>query len=373
VAGGVACLTVVSPFGVVLFAAYGGIGAYLAIRRPENSIGWLLMLVACGLAMGAVHVPASTDELQAGGLDPLGALLAWSYNIGWWFAFLGFYLMTLVFPSGRIPRGRWRPAGIAGIAVLGVIGVLLAFGPSVIVLPAGSLSEADVPNPYAVPWMPAASVDSLYSAMSIVVGAGLVGLLARFRRATGLERVQYRWLGAGLVVVAVGTAAWGVTTQLLGLEDHGPAALAIVAVTYSALPGAIAIAVLRYRLYEIDRIISRTLSYAVVTGILVVAFVSTVLVLQAALSGFTQGATLAVAASTLLAASLLQPVRQRVQSAIDRRFDRSRYDGVRLGETFSNRLRGEVDLSAVTAELQGAVHLGLAPSLTGIWLRDSRR
>ena len=150
-------------------------------------------------------------------------------------------------------------------------------------------------------------------------------------------------------------------------------ALALVAVTYSALPGAIAIAVLRYHLYEIDRIISRTLSYAVVTGILVVAFGSTVLVLQAALSGFTQGATLAVAASTLLAASLLQPVRQRVQSAIDRRFDRSRYDGVRLGETFSNRLRGEVDLSAVTTALQGAVHVGLSPSRTGIWLRDSRR
>jgi hypothetical protein len=373
VAGAVACVTAVTPLGTVLFLSYAGIGTYLVVRRPGNSIGWLLMLVAWGLAMGSVQIPAGLGELESGGLDPVDAALTWSYGIGWWFAMLGLLGMALVFPSGRLPQGRWRRAGIAAIAAMGVIGVPMAIGPRIQVLPAGSTIESVVPNPYAVPGMPDIGQNELYYLMSIAVVFGIVGMLVRFRRSTGLERIQYRWLVAGVVVVAVGTAVWVVATQLLGLPDHGLAALAIVAATYPALPAAIAVAVLRYRLYEIDRIISRSLSYAVVTGILVVAFGGTVIVLQAALAGVTQGATLAVAASTLLAASLLQPVRRRVQSAIDRRFDRSRYDSVQLGATFSNRLRGEVDLSAVTAELRGAVHLGLSPSRTGIWLRDPRR
>jgi hypothetical protein len=373
-AGVAACLTVGTPFGIVLFLPYGGIGTYLVIRRPGNSIGWLLLLVAWGLAMGTVRVPADLAQLQSGRLDPLEAALAWSYSTGWSFAMLGFLLMTLVFPSGRLPPGRWRAAGIAAVAVMGVIGVLQPFGPWLQILPAGSKVESVVPNPYAVPGMPDVGVGTLQAAMAVVVVVGVVGMLVRFRRSSGLERVQYRWLVSGVVVVAVGTAVWVVTTQFLGLEeDHGFAALAIVAVTYPALPAAIAIAVLRYRLYEIDRIISRTISYAVVTGILVVAFGGTVIVLQSALAAFTHGATLAVAASTLLAASLLQPVRRRVQSAIDRRFDRARYDSLRLEATFSDRLRGEVDLSAVTAELRRTVRVGLSPSRTEIWVRDPRR
>ena len=142
-----------------------------------------------------------------------------------------------------------------------------------------------------------------------------------------------------------------------------------VLLAYAAVPAAIAVAVLRYRLYEIDRIISRTLSWATVTGVLLVVFAGLVVGLQALLSGVTQGQTLAVAASTLAAFALFQPVRRRVQRAVDRRFDRARYDSERTAAAFAERLRTEVDLEAVAGDLTGSVERALRPSTLGLWLK----
>jgi hypothetical protein len=137
-----------------------------------------------------------------------------------------------------------------------------------------------------------------------------------------------------------------------------------------ALPVAIAVAVLRYRLYEIDRIISRTIGWAVVTGVLAAAFAVLVVGLEALLQGQTQGETLAVAASTLAAFGLFQPVRRRVQRAVDRRFDRARYDAQRTADAFAERLRDEVELDALTAELQQTVDAAIRPSVSGLWLPE---
>jgi hypothetical protein len=139
------------------------------------------------------------------------------------------------------------------------------------------------------------------------------------------------------------------------------------------LPICIGIAVLRYRLYEIDRVISRTLSWAIVTGTLLAVFVATVVGLQGLLDDLTQGGTLAVAASTLIAFALFQPLRRRVQHAVDRRFDRARYDGERTAAGLADRLRHEVDLGAVGVSLTGAVERSLRPTTVGLWLRDQDR
>jgi drug/metabolite transporter (DMT)-like permease len=258
-----------------------------------------------------------------------------------------------------------------------LLGVVMAFGPALAVLPADSVDEIEVPNPLALDLIPAISAmipapNTLFAMMGAFFLAGIISVLVRARRAVGLERLQYRWLVAAVVLVAVGTITWLILTEGGLADTHGGAEL-VVLVSYPAIPIAIAVAVLRYRLYEIDRIISRTISYAVVTGVLIAVFAVAVIVLQGALAGFTQGETLAVAASTLVAFALFQPLRRRVQSVIDRRFDRSRYDGERTTAAFSERLRDQVDLPSVTADLDATVREAVVPAKMAIWLRTESR
>ncbi len=206
--------------------------------------------------------------------------------------------------------------------------------------------------------------------MFVVFVVGVVGLLIRWRRSVGLIRLQYRWLVAAIVLVAIANTAWAVATLALSMDTNGPAFSAVV-IAYVCVPAAIGIAVVRYRLYEIDRIISRTIGWALVTGLLVAVFIGGVLALQALLTDVTQGQTLAVAASTLVAFALFQPVRRRVQRAVDRRFDRARYDGERTTAAFAERLRDEVDLVTLAAELQGTVGAAVRPTISSLWLREN--
>jgi hypothetical protein len=369
----IATVVLVNPGGAALALAYGGTGAYLAYRRPANSLGWWLVVVAGGLALGGVNVTAGMADLRSGNLDPLGAATAWVYGWAWTLVMLGILGITLVYPGGRLPAGRGRRPAQAAIGAVVLLGLLLAIGPTAMVLPAGELSEVAVPNPLELgldagvrSMIP--PPDTLFSMMSLFPLAGLITMFVRFRRSVGLERLQFRWLVAAVVVVAIGTGAWVIATQVLAVESHGGVAL-VVLLTYPAIPIAIAIAVLRYRLYEIDRIISRTIGWAVVTGLLVLVFAGLVVGLQALLASFTQGQTLAVAASTLVAFALFQPLRRRVQSIIDRRFDRSRYDGQRISAAFSDRLRTQVDLVTVTADLHATVREAVAPDHMEVWVR----
>ena len=373
----IVCLFAVTPDATVLFVAYGGAGAYLVVRRPANSIGWLLIVVASGLAMGSIHVTAGLVDLQSGHLDAIGAATAWAYGWGWSLVLGGLAGIALVYPGGRLPSGRGRWAGRAALAAAVTPTVLMAIGPTLSVRPAGSASEVAVPNPLALDptgsataWIPPS--DTLFPIMSIVALMGIISMFVRFHRSSGLERLQYRWLVAALVVVALGTLIWVIATQVMGMETQGGAQF-VVLLTYPVIPIAIAVAVLRHRLYEIDRIVSRTISYALVTGVLAMVVAAAVIVLESLLAGVTQGETLAVAASTLVAFALFQPLRRRAQTAVDRRFDRARHDNGRTVDAFAERLRSEVDLPTVTADLDTTVRRVLAPAGLGLWLRRSDR
>ena len=294
----------VDPSAVVFFGAYAGLGAYLAVRRPANPIGWLLMLTGWGLVIGNVPATAPLDALRAGTLTPAQAAAAWANGWGWILVFIGLTGVTLVFPSGRLPDGRGRL--LSRIAIVAMVGLAIAltFGPTINITLATDGSSVDIPNPVALlpdaPWwriLPDPS--ALFVTLFFILVAGVIALILRFRRSVGLERLQYRWLVAALALVAIGTITWAVATHVLDFASSGPVLLPILA-AYPAVPIAIVIAVQRYRLYELDRIISRTIAYAAVSAILVGVFGAGVVVLSAALSTFAQGQTIAVAGSTLL-------------------------------------------------------------------------
>jgi hypothetical protein len=193
---------------------------------------------------------------------------------------------------------------------------------------------------------------------------GAAAVLVRFRRARGPAREQHKWFLAAV-------AAFAISLPPAFLDGAaGVSSLDAIAISSLALlPMAIGIAILRYRLYDIDRIVSRTVGWAVVTLVLVLAFGAAVIGLQAVLSGVTQGQTLAVAASTLVAFALFQPIRRRVQAGVDRRFDRARINGERTASAFAERLRAEVAMEAVAANLTGTVRDSVRPAVLGLWLR----
>ncbi len=237
----------------------------------------------------------------------------------------------------------------------------------------GSTSSMTVPNPAAVlPDLPIWSVVTPGTAIlpiAVLMVAAAVSLVVRYRRVAGIERQQFRWLTAALsFVVAAVVGGFIVGTLIPAAGESGVVWLGAV-VAFPCVPIAIGIAVLRYRLYEIDRIISRAIGYLIVTSVLVAAFAMLVLGLTSVLEPLTGGNTLAVAGSTLVVAALFQPLRARVQRAVDRRFDRSRYDGERLLAALGERLRDEVDLAAIRGEVLATVDAAVRPSGSGLWLR----
>jgi len=368
VAGLVGTLLLGELPGLVLYLAYAGTGAYLAIRRPANHLGVLLLVVGWGIGLGSAgtYLPPGVDLTG----DLRLQLVAVASNCGWPLLFIGMLAIILTFPEGRLPSGRFRwPARLALVAQT-AIGLLIMTGPTITMTASVPIV---IPNPIAVlpdspVWRALPPTDGLYPYMLAPFIVGLGAMLGRWRRATGPVRQQFRWLIAAFVVEFAATLVWVVVTFVLGAQPNGPAWLLTVA-SFVAVPVAVAVSVLRYRLYEIDRIISRSVSWAAVTGILVATFVALVIGLQAALDGVTQGQTLAVAASTLAAFALFQPLRRRVQRAVDRRFDRARYDSHRTAETFAERLRDEVDLGAVQSSLTDLVEGSLRPVTMTLWLR----
>jgi hypothetical protein len=205
--------------------------------------------------------------------------------------------------------------------------------------------------------------------VSFVGAMSAIGL--RFRRGNRVEREQIKWplacMGAGVILLVASLFVQG------AFPDVGNLLSVLGILDFFVLPIALGIAVLRYRLYDIDRIISRTISYGTITALLVAVFLAANLALQAALSSVTSGNALAVAGSTLLAAALFTPIRRRVQRSVDRRFDRARYDADRLTVEFADRLRDEIDLATLGDELDATVRLAFAPSSASLWLRGRPR
>jgi len=272
----------------------------------------------------------------------------------------------LLFPTGRLPSRGWLWLPRATVA-LGVL--LVAATPF-----APSLLDTDLPPP----WAPAGAAGRL---MADVVLAGTLGLMLlivvamasvvpRYRRAGPVEQQQLKWFVLAAVVNAVYFLA---DLFVVGALEGSPVWVLTGVLTVTLIPLAVGTAVLRYRLYEVDRIISRSVSYAVLTGALVALYLVLVALLRPLLAPLTGSSALAVAGSTLAVAAAFNPARRRLQAAVDRRFDRARYDAVRAVEAFAARLREQVDLDEITTGLRGTVDETVAPTRVAVWLRTPSR
>ena len=366
-------IVLTDPGGVLLVLSYGIPGLILALRRPGEPIAWLLLLMAVGMLLGTTRVTATADELLAGEADTLGRFTAWANGTGWMLVFAGFIGIVLVFPGRSLPAGRWGLVARLLIAVFIPIALVLVLGPVVNVTLPGYPSGLDVPNPFGLPVIGTSlaqadyQAGTLWMALSVPTFVAMASLLARFRRSIGVERLQYRWLAWAVVLVVTANCAWAIVMSLL--QEPQLLAAGIILVSYPTIPIAIVVAVLRYRLYEIDRLVSRTLGWGIATATVAVVFVVAVLALQAALVDVTQAETLAVAASTLLALAVFQPVRSRVQAIVDRRFDRPRVEAERSVAAYAGRLRNEVDIGTLTRDIEQTAVGAVRPSVAAVWIR----
>lgn len=345
-----------------VFLGYGLIGAIVASRRPDNLMGWILLGVSSftGLGFFGEQYGRYTQITAPGvlpAIDPVAWLGTWLWGPGIGLLIFG----LLVFPNGSLPSRRWRPvAWLAGLVLAGLTG-LFAFAPT-------SEADAALRNPYAV--LPEGSVPVLETIFGIgILIVALVSLAApilRFRRARGIERQQLKWfLYAGALLVA----ALALEPLVEPIELLAPFAWLTFPLALAAMPIAIGLAILRHGLYEIDRIIRRTIGYALVSAVLVGVYALAVLALTQVSMPITGGENVAVAASTLAVVALFRPVSRRIQVAVDHRFYRSRYDAQRTLEAFRASLRDEVDLERVTDQLASAVSSTLQPASASIWLR----
>jgi hypothetical protein len=341
------------------------VGLVLALRRPENPIGWLYS--AAGLAW-AYPIPIGpwVDQLvrEHRPLPPIAQVVVATGDLSWAPGIaLGVTLPALLLPNGRLRSRRWRlvAAAAATGAVLSVVANALAPGP---------LEEAGIANPLGL----AGSAGKVAAVLAIVgillhwlsLPPAAVCVVLRFRSSRGVERQQLRWVAAG-----VAAAVAGLLISLPGGLGFAPGWISnLVFPALLCPPVAVAVAVLRYRLYDLDRIVSRTLAYALLTLLLGLGYATVVLGLGRLLP---EGSSLAVAAATLAAAAAFSPLRRRVQAAVDRRFNRRRYDATGTVEAFAARLRDQVDLDALHTELLAVVDQTVQPTRASLWLRGAPR
>ena len=350
---------------LILVATLPSIGWLIASRRRENRIGWMLLTIGLFYALTQFSATYAAFGLVADpGSLPLADVMSWLVILTWIPAFMLFILLLLFFPDGHLPSRRWQPiVWIAGVAlVVMIVPDAIAFWP----YRGPLLLATDVSTPASDP---APAIAGLLLGIGLVLAlvvaaAGAGALVIRFRRSVETEHQQIKWFASAAIVEV---AAIFVTTWVV----LAPPFDGLVAIFVAPLiPIAIGVAILRHRLYDIDRIISRTVSYGAVTGILALVFVGTILVSQTVLSSFFRGNSVAVAASTLVVAALFQPLRRRVQRVVDRRFNRSRYDAERTVAAFGARLRDEVDLANLNAEVRQVVAATVAPVTVGVWIRQ---
>jgi hypothetical protein len=348
---------------VVAAVTAATVGAVVASRRPRHPVGWLLLGLGLSLTMWGLTFGYTRYGLVARpGAMPSASYLAGLHNgLGIiWLSCASFVL--LLTPTGTLPSPRWRWWARIAAAAAGMW--LLAS----VVHPAPLYPEyPTIENPLAVPFLRRGLLDIAQPAAAVVVLAslvvGAVSLVGRFRRARGIERQQLRWLVWGAALAAVALLA---AMAALGLEDDFYLTDLALGVCAAVLPLATGAAILRYRLYDLDRIISRTLAYGLLTVLLGLGYVGVVLGLGRLLP---QGSSLVVAGATLAVAAMFQPARRRIQQAMDRRFNRRRYDAAQTIGAFSARLRDELDLRTLTGELLEVVDQTMQPTRASLWLR----
>ena len=350
----IANLVTLLPFSVV--------GAIIASRQPRNSIGWLFCSVGVTIGLNSFAGDYAEFWLASGfGPDSVGETAAWLSS---WLWFLLVYVpmsfLLLLFPDGQPPSPRWRPVawGVALGTAGGVVGYALKAGPLV--------DFPHIANPYGVDSPVVGMVGvagSIVAAGSMVASA--VSLIVRLRRAESVERQQIKWLAYGGAVMVGILGAGGLITLW-----SVPASIVVMSVSLLGLPVFTGIAIVKYRLYDIDLLINRTLVYGALTAMLVLVYLCGVVFLQHLFRTLAGGESqLAIVASTLAIAALFEPLRRRVQVFIDRRFYRRKYDARKTLEAFSTKMRDETDLDALNDDLVGVVRDTMQPAYASLWLR----
>jgi hypothetical protein len=352
----------------VVIVPFGMLGAVVARRQPRNPLGWLMLVAALCVLIGtdtAFYLVLHYRLHHAGPLASVAVFLEQSWSV----ALVLFGVLLLLFPDGQLPSPRWR-VGFWIYLAAGAVWVVGGYAISAVAIathdiqvgPAGEIAAVSHPTGIAIVWQNPGWWFPVLLAAAFLSGAS--HQLRDYQRATGERRLQLKWLLTGATVSGVcigislftfptGSTIWQAITDL-GVV--GPA----------TLPICMGVAILKYRLYEIDRLISRSLSYAVVTGLLIAVYVGMVALTTRALP---LSSSVGVAASTLAAVALFTPLRRRVQRIVDRRFNRTRYDAEATVAAFTARLRDSVDLDTVRADLVDVVNRAVEATHVSVWVR----
>jgi len=357
----------------VLMLGYATVGALVAARRPGNAVGWLLLATAVSFAVQALAEAYAWTPSYPGYLF-FAWLAAWVWCVP---VMLAAIFLPLLFPDGRLLSGRWRPLVWLGMGALATSIVGQAVKPGDMGLEAPGAPT----NPFGAPERAGGLIDALLSAAYLLAAVAFLlavtSLVLRFRRARGAARQQLKWI-AVVGLLTFGAIAVGVSGALLPVgawhdTSNDVTYVALLVIFVLGIPAATGIAILRHRLYDIDVVINRTLVYGSLTAILAATYLCTVLLLRLVLDPVTRHSDLAVAGSTLAVAALVRPLRFHIQSAVDRRFYRARYDAGRTLKAFSDRLRDELDLETLDADIRRVAQDTLHPTSVSLWLRKASR
>jgi len=348
---------------LVTLLPFSVVGAIIASRHPRNAIGWLFCSVGVTIGLNSFVGDYAEFWLASGfGMRSLGETAAWFSSWLWiLLVFVPTSFLLLLFPDGRLPSPRWRSV-VWGIA----LGTACTVAGNA--LEAGQLVDfPQIVNPYGVD----SPIVGMVGVAGSIVGVGsmvasAVSLIVRLRRVGSEQRQQIKWLAYGGAVVVCGVCVGG-----LVILWSVPLSIVIMSISLLGLPLFTGIAILRYRLYDIDIIINRTLVYGTLTATLVALYFGSIVVLQRVFVALTgQQSTLAVVASTLTIAALFNPLRRLVQAFVDRRFYRRKYDAKETLDAFSSKLRDETDLEALSDDLVGVVRETMQPAHVSLWLRS---
>jgi hypothetical protein len=360
---------------VALVMGLATVGALIASRRSANPIGWILCAMGLAFAISSIVEEYLTRSLvSAPGSLPQSVFALWLYEWFWGAAIAPISLVFLLFPTGRLLTPRWRPVAWIAVVAPAVSAAGFALRPGLL---QDSASEYGVRfvNPVGVPFLRGAIDEVLVVGAVASLAAALASVFAlvlRFRRARGEERQQIKWLAYVGATAAIFLIATFTVEPLGGSTTLGDIGFMLLFSTLAfGIPAAIGFAMLRYRLYDIDRIINRTLVYVILTALLIGIYAGAAVGLGTPVRSLTgqENNAFVIAASTLAVAALFGPARRRIQGFIDRRFYRQKYDASRTLEAFNARLREQVDLDSLTIELLGVIQNTMQPAHVSLWLR----
>jgi hypothetical protein len=349
---------------LLAFAAFMAVGVVIVAHRSGNAVGWIFSAIGLLTATGVLATEYATYVSRTRPGSPPGVVLAAWYTSWWWYPTLVLVLVftPLLFPNGRLLSSRWRPVAVAAGLGTAVIIALSALQPT--------LQNEDHPvrNPIGLAGVPdpeaGALGAALFGLLLLCALAAVLSVVLRFRRSRGVERQQLKWFTYAVALMGVFLLLTDYLLPQSGVVDM------LYGLVVALVPVAAGVAILRYRLYDIDRLVNRTLVYGALTALLGALYAGAVLVLGQLFGGVGGNPpSWAVAGATLAVAALFQPARRRTQAVVDRRFNRRKYDAAETIQAFSTRLRDQIDLDTLAAELLAVVDQTMEPTRVSLWLR----